>query len=543
MRDSKGKYFRAHVGEERHGRGATPPIIDGITAAYTNTTAGLPGFLLEPFQGATKPSAFINYILFDENYKPIEAKSTPVGATAATKALIALPTIAVKETGHLFVYLSYDNESTQLVYWDDLTIKVTESPVVQVNNYYPYGLVATEWVREGETDNNFLYQGKELIDKTGWQDFGARMYDGPTGRWFSNDPARQFASGYLAMGNNPVMMTDPDGQWAGWDDAIVMAAGFAYGYVSSGIKTGDWGKKSVIQGGITAALFEIGYLTGGASAGLTATSSNAAIATAGASYAAQSVVTGAVGQLLPSVPIVESEKFNLSISPAFAWGTNGIQAGASLNASGRIGDTEISGSASGFATWKGFGSNAKGWNAQFGGGVKQHFENGSISLYSTTFRGSNKKYNQSVGGFGFSVGEYSVRVENDFLPGGDGGDRYRTAAVQGQYRNYVAGFKLFTGDPDDGIGNRRKHNGGYALGNKPSAGVLYGGVIINGQLYSAGWNSSGIKQGIQNNFHKFYNAVLLRNKPNNEKLGMFYDRNTYSRPYFNYSSLNPFSLY
>lgn len=437
--------------------------VDGaITQAY-NTT-GNPLISLSPFQGTTKPSAFLNYILFDENYIVLEAKSSPLGATAGVLHQVQLPQVSVREPGYLFVYLSYDNESTAPVYFDELKIIYQESPIVQVNNYYPYGLVATEWVRDGEIDNNFLFQGKELNDQTGLQDFGSRQYDGATGRWFAEDPAGQFGSPFLAMGNNPVMMTDPDGQWAGWDDAIVTAAGFAYGYVSSGIKTGDWGKKSVIQGAITAALFEIGYLTGGASAGLTAASSNTAIATAGASYAAQSIVTGSVGQFLPSVPIVESENFNLSVSPAFAWGTNGIQAGASLNASGRIGNTELSGSASGFATWKGFGSNAKGWNAQLGAGITQHNIAGtSLSYYSTTFKGSNKKFNQRVGGIGIQIGDdFSVRFEDDY-PFGDMKDRYRTAAFQFQYRNYVAGFKVFTGDPDDGIGNRPKSHGGHRL--------------------------------------------------------------------------------
>jgi RHS repeat-associated protein len=247
--------------------GATTPIIDGINAAYANTNSGLPGFLLEPSQGATKPSAFINYILFDENYKPIEAKSKPVGATANAKALIALDPIPVKETGHLFVYLSYDNESTQLVYWDDLTIKVTESPVVQVNNYYPYGLVATEWVREGETDNNFLFQGKELIDKTGWQDFGARMYDGPTGRWFSNDPARQFASGYVGMGNNPVMTVDPDGRIVWFIPVIIGAVAGAYSggvLANSGqMNPGKWDYSSGKTWGYMGAGALVGAISGG----------------------------------------------------------------------------------------------------------------------------------------------------------------------------------------------------------------------------------------------------------------------------------------
>jgi hypothetical protein len=39
------------------------------------------------------------------------------------------------------------------------------------------------------------------------------MYDGATGRWLVPDPAAQFANPYLAMGNNPVVMNDPDGRF------------------------------------------------------------------------------------------------------------------------------------------------------------------------------------------------------------------------------------------------------------------------------------------------------------------------------------------
>ncbi|WP_317047770.1 RHS repeat-associated core domain-containing protein, partial [Pleomorphovibrio marinus] len=49
---------------------------------------------------------------------------------------------------------------------------------------------------------------------TEWYDFHAREYDAALGRWFGVDPQNQFASPYLAMGNNPVMMVDPDGEFA-----------------------------------------------------------------------------------------------------------------------------------------------------------------------------------------------------------------------------------------------------------------------------------------------------------------------------------------
>jgi len=33
------------------------------------------------------------------------------------------------------------------------------------------------------------------------------------GRWFGTDPQNQFASPYVAMGNNPVNGIDPDGEF------------------------------------------------------------------------------------------------------------------------------------------------------------------------------------------------------------------------------------------------------------------------------------------------------------------------------------------
>jgi hypothetical protein len=41
------------------------------------------------------------------------------------------------------------------------------------------------------------------------------MYDAVTGRWLAVDPQHQCHSPYLAMGNNPVMMVDPDGEFFG----------------------------------------------------------------------------------------------------------------------------------------------------------------------------------------------------------------------------------------------------------------------------------------------------------------------------------------
>jgi RHS repeat-associated protein len=190
-------------------------LIDGaIQSAYTTT--GNSAIALGGYKGAAQPSAYLNYILFDEFYVPLKAKSFPVQNTAGVPHTVAFDQILlIDQLGYLFVYLSYYNENTLPVYFDELKITYTESPVIQVNNYYPFGYTATEWVREGETDNNFLFQGKELEDRTGLNDFHARLYDPSTGRWLGNDPKADkmpYISNYASMMNNPVFYIDPDGE-------------------------------------------------------------------------------------------------------------------------------------------------------------------------------------------------------------------------------------------------------------------------------------------------------------------------------------------
>jgi RHS repeat-associated protein len=55
------------------------------------------------------------------------------------------------------------------------------------------------------------YGGMEKDGETNFTNFELRQYDPRLGRWFNPDPMGQFYSPYLAMGNNPISMTDPTG--------------------------------------------------------------------------------------------------------------------------------------------------------------------------------------------------------------------------------------------------------------------------------------------------------------------------------------------
>ena len=79
------------------------------------------------------------------------------------------------------------------------------------------------------------------------------MYDASVGRWFNADPQNQFASPYLAMGNNWVMSVDPDGEFV--FTAILLGA--ALGGMINGIMTDMAGgsfEEGFIKGAISGAV-------------------------------------------------------------------------------------------------------------------------------------------------------------------------------------------------------------------------------------------------------------------------------------------------
>ena len=96
--------------------------------------------------------------------------------------------------------------------------------VVERNDYYPLGMrTSTGNSYPQLTANLYKYNGKEVqtLGGLGFTDYGARMYDDFTGRWFVPDPlAEKYASmsPYMYCGGNPIMFFDKDGKI--WDTFI-----------------------------------------------------------------------------------------------------------------------------------------------------------------------------------------------------------------------------------------------------------------------------------------------------------------------------------
>ncbi|MDR3235433.1 MAG: hypothetical protein LBT48_01740 [Prevotellaceae bacterium] len=156
---------------------------------------------------------------------------------------------------------------------------------------------------------------------------------------------------------------------------------------------------------------------------------------------------------------------------------------------------------------------------------------------------------QGVGGIGVYAGKFSIRYENDGYPFGgwlgDGGDAYRTAAVQIGWGDYSIGVNLYTGnyasrksiEGRDGITEEGVYypNGYYKGGNVDD--YRMGALYVGYKSYRAGVNSEWVRHYAQNIFA--HNAL----KPQPGFLFVNLNKNKDWNPYFSYKSRNPYSLW
>ncbi len=141
----------------------------------------------------------------------------PQSAVKAPHDRLAIEDFVSPVNGYVVVYLSNESDVFTEVYFDDLRITVNEHPVVQRDDYYPFGLQHDGgFNRVTSLKNDFLFIGKERIDDLdlSWYDFGARVYDPSLGRWFNIDAKAEILphwTPYRYGFNNPMRFSDPDG--------------------------------------------------------------------------------------------------------------------------------------------------------------------------------------------------------------------------------------------------------------------------------------------------------------------------------------------
>jgi RHS repeat-associated protein len=167
------------------------------------------------------PQAYLNAYWLNDSYDLASAQHK--NARVTTAASITPTTLAsaherlqlewvIEKPGYLYINVSHDAVENIDVYFDDLHIEHVYSPIVAGSDFYPFGLEMADRHLTREK-YRYGYQGKfaEHDEETNWNHFELREYEPLIGRWNSRDPKKQYYSGYVGMGNNPINGVDPDG--------------------------------------------------------------------------------------------------------------------------------------------------------------------------------------------------------------------------------------------------------------------------------------------------------------------------------------------
>jgi len=171
----------------------------------------------------TDPRVFVTILLFDKNYNFLDVAYQQLASTSGWGSLTASYT--VKQAGYAYMYVSNEQQVLMDVYFDDVTMTYTPSPVVQQEDFYPFGATFNSYQRENTVPNKYLFNGKELQTdlSLNMEDFGARMYDPYVGRFSTIDPHSvkyDAVTPYNFGFNNPVLFVDPTGK-----DGVVTGSG------------------------------------------------------------------------------------------------------------------------------------------------------------------------------------------------------------------------------------------------------------------------------------------------------------------------------
>lgn len=173
---------------------------------------------------STRPKAYLNWMVLDDeqlkmvngNYGVVQVPDITGTMPAQLMQSAAGADIDVKQNGYLFVFVS--NESQGNVYFDDLRLEHTAGPLTEEFHYYPGGLmmagISSQALDKDYITNRLRYQSQEYEGgfDLNMNEFDARMYDPQLCRWVTPDPANQYHSQYVAMGNNWPNSIDPDGR-------------------------------------------------------------------------------------------------------------------------------------------------------------------------------------------------------------------------------------------------------------------------------------------------------------------------------------------
>jgi RHS repeat-associated protein len=204
--------------------GLGPTAVGEPAAAYSSINSLFSaGSLLaaDPGVDPGAPKAFLNILLFDGKYNLVDLAYDQISASAKQEVgeVTKQPhdrlyrELVVSQPGYAYIYVSNENPTLVEVYFDDLNLTHQKSPVVQWDDYYPFGLTFDSYSRENSTAQDYKYNGKEEQNELGlgWLDFGFRMYDPAVAKFTGIDPLASkyhWLTPYNYAENSPVANID-----------------------------------------------------------------------------------------------------------------------------------------------------------------------------------------------------------------------------------------------------------------------------------------------------------------------------------------------
>ncbi len=125
--------------------------------------------------------------------------------------------VNVTKAGYIYIYVS--NESNLPVFFDNLAVTQTNGPVMEVTDYYPFGLTMSGISSKAAGGIENRYKFNDGTERTtdldlNWDETDFRSYDAQIGRFHQIDPLGGIThnwSPYAYVLDNPLLYNDPLG--------------------------------------------------------------------------------------------------------------------------------------------------------------------------------------------------------------------------------------------------------------------------------------------------------------------------------------------
>jgi hypothetical protein len=169
----------------------------------------------------TDLKVFVTILMFDRNYVFLD-----VAYQQLTSSGVMNVSYKAKQAGYAYIYISNEQSVLTDVYFDDITVTFTPTPVIQQEDFYPFGLSFNSYQRENSVSNQYLFN-QGTGDKTfktervydlelNVDESKYRTLDYITGRWWQIDPKADEGdlvdlTPYNYSYNDPIRLNDPEG--------------------------------------------------------------------------------------------------------------------------------------------------------------------------------------------------------------------------------------------------------------------------------------------------------------------------------------------